>query len=56
MRDRNGDWSIPGTRNEGEVKRIRSEGAGRTSRYCLVINISTPYSHHRTTYILVHAF
>jgi hypothetical protein len=33
MRSRKCDWRIPGTRREGEVKRMRREGAGRTRRY-----------------------
>jgi hypothetical protein len=34
MRSRKRDCKIPGTRREGEVKRIRREGAGRRSMYC----------------------
>lgn len=34
MRWRKGDCKIPGTRREGEVKRMRREGAGRMRRYC----------------------
>jgi len=34
MRSRNCDCRMPGTRREGDVKRILSEGAGRMRRYC----------------------
>jgi hypothetical protein len=33
IRSRKGDCRIPGTRSEGEEKRMRREGAGRTRRY-----------------------
>jgi hypothetical protein len=33
MRLRNGDCRIPGTRRDGDVKRIRRDGAGRIKRY-----------------------
>ena len=28
-----GDWSIPGVRREGEAKRMRRDGKGRTIKY-----------------------
>lgn len=56
MRARKGDCRMPGTRREGDVNRMRSDGAGLTSRYCGSVSILVDQRRlGEMTYMLIHA-